>query len=115
MEIGALTELDFNQAFSGSGLSSTAKGVGVATAEIPEGTADATGKNKFFATTLHGAGMGTQAQKSQAVKLALTGLSGRVHFNYTDGKHPAPGEEVFGIALKGSLTTAGSQIASFSK
>ncbi len=107
--IGELTELDFNNSFTATG----AKGQGYAAAAIPEGTADVTGKNKFFAVTLRGAGIGTQAQSTQDVKFTLTGLRGRVHFKYTDAKFPA-GKDVFGIAVKGSLTTAGKQIATFS-
>ena len=110
--VGPLSELDYDYYETGS----AAKGEGVATATIADGSV---ADNKFFATTLHGAGQVSQPISFSPVviksnTLKLTGLCGRIHFKYTKVKDPTV-VEVQGFALKGSLTTAGGPIAHFAK
>ncbi len=113
-----LTELDFDVYGPGT----TTKGQGIAAAVIPEGTADPTGNNKFFAVTLRGSGSASQPATPlsaginvmNSAGLKVVGMSGRVHFKFTDLKKPTvPAIEISGVALKGSLTTTGKSIAHF--
>lgn len=101
--VGTLTKLEYDRLYTSSGQ----KGQGFATAVIPEG---AVAENKFFAVTLSGTGKLTQKDNLGFLvgeAFSLTGLGGRVKFNYTDKTHPAPGFLVNGVVVKGMLTTSG--------